>query len=435
MMSNASMVYVHQTTSVSRRKKMPLKDFKYNAEEDGDVPPLVTGDEDDLESILSNVKADGGLNLVSEKKIMMANKQFTEEKESRQKIPVTVITGYLGSGKSTLLERIVLKGSELKIAVILNEFGDSSEIEKSMTIRNNGKSYEEWLDLGNGCLCCSLKDVGVKAIEAMVARSPGKIDYILLETSGIADPAPIARMFWQDEGLSSNIYIDGIVTVLDSEHILSCLDDVTGDSHWHGEKVVLDDGITVAHLQIAMADTILLNKIDKLEKSEMAVAQVEDRVQGINALAPIYHTKYGNISLDKILNLHAFTVSNILETHGTFHDPRISTVTLSCRPLKNYEEFQVIEEQFLQLLLWRDFGRDEDGTEIGLEVHRTKALIIVGTDVKIVQGVRNTYDILPGDLLPNVEECKFVFIGKYLDAEHLQTKLEKALKNHDSSTK
>ena len=84
-----------------------------------------------------------------------------------------------------------------------------------MTIRNGSDSYQEWLDLGNGCLCCSLKNIGVKAIEDMVERSPGKIDYILLETSGIADPAPIAKMFWQDDGLSSSVFVDGIITVLD----------------------------------------------------------------------------------------------------------------------------------------------------------------------------------------------------------------------------
>ena len=104
--------------------------------------------------------------------------------------------------KSTLLQNIG-KTANKRLAIILNEFGDSSVIEKSVTIQDQDDSVQEWLDIGNGCLCCTVKDNGVTAIENLIENSKDKIDYILLETTGVADPAPIAKMFWLDEGLAS----------------------------------------------------------------------------------------------------------------------------------------------------------------------------------------------------------------------------------------
>ncbi|KAL1462260.1 hypothetical protein WDU94_014109 [Cyamophila willieti] len=134
-------------------------------------------------------------------------------------VPVTIITGYLGAGKTTLLNYILTEQHDKKIAVILNEFGEGSAMEKSVSVGNSGNLYEEWLELKNGCLCCSVKDNGVKAIENLMLKR-GKFDYILLETTGLADPGPIAKVFWLDKELGSDIYLDGIVTVVDSNHIL-----------------------------------------------------------------------------------------------------------------------------------------------------------------------------------------------------------------------
>ncbi|KAM3165551.1 cobW domain-containing protein [Lachancea thermotolerans] len=397
-----------------------LKDFSYKEDEDGDIPSLIGGNEENLSDILNSIKSDGGGTIVSDKKIELANKQIEEAGSSEApRVPVTIITGYLGSGKSTLLEKIALKGSDKKIAVILNEFGDSSEIEKSMTIRNGENSYEEWLDLGNGCLCCSLQDVGVKAIESLIARCPGKIDYIILETSGIADPRPIAKMFWQDDGLYSNVYLDGIVTVLDAENILTCLDDVSPATHWHGEKVVTDDNITIAHLQVALADCILINKIDRLgaAANQDAVREIENRVRQINAAASLHHTSFGEVSLDKVLDLHAFeSVKFEGSSDSTMHDPRIRTVTLTFRALKDEDEFQRFLDGFLRTVHWKGFGHDLEGD---WEIQRTKGLIIVGDNCKVVQGVRETFDVLPGKRLDSAVSCKMVFIGKGISREVL----------------
>ncbi|CCD27346.1 GTP-dependent zinc transferase NDAI_0K01550 [Naumovozyma dairenensis CBS 421] len=420
-----------------------LKDFKYKESEDGELPSLVTGSETNLNEILSNVKGDGGINLVNIEKVDRCNQQISAPSNDsifmEKKIPVTIITGYLGSGKSTLLEKIVLKGSDMKIAVILNEFGDSSEIEKAMTIRNQESSTQEWLDLGNGCLCCSLKNVGVKAIEDMIARSPGKIDYILLETSGIADPAPIAKMFWQDDGLNSNVYIDGIVTVLDSEHILKCLDDISPETHWHGENVITKENLTIAHFQIAMADVIILNKFDKIENNEKLINEVNVKIGQINSTAKIHFTKYGELPLNYIIDLHSydrvnFTNNEKLMARSTLHDPRMSSVMLTFRPFKNNDEFLRFEKKFLQVLLWKEFGVTTDTFNNNMkkewEIQRTKGLIVINNEnskskdekiVKVIQGVRDTYDVLPGQSeTSNCDECKIVFIGKYLDQEKIQ---------------
>lgn len=154
----------------------------------------------------------------------------SEETESSPggKIPVTIITGYLGAGKTTLLNYILTEQHNKRIAVILNEFGEGSALEKSLAISQGGELYEEWLELRNGCLCCSVKfvssyrDSGVKAIENLMQRR-GKFDYILLETTGLADPGAVASMFWVDSELGSDIYLDGIVSVVDAKHGLQHL--------------------------------------------------------------------------------------------------------------------------------------------------------------------------------------------------------------------
>uniref|UniRef100_A0A8C0QS69 CobW/HypB/UreG nucleotide-binding domain-containing protein n=1 Tax=Chelonoidis abingdonii TaxID=106734 RepID=A0A8C0QS69_CHEAB len=133
------------------------------------------------------------------------------------KIPVTIITGYLGAGKTTLLNYILTEQHSKRIAVILNEFGEGSALEKSLAISQGGELYEEWLELRNGCLCCSVKDNGLKAIENLMQKK-GKFDYILLETTGLADPGAVASMFWVDAELGSDIYLDGIVSVVDAKY-------------------------------------------------------------------------------------------------------------------------------------------------------------------------------------------------------------------------
>ncbi|KAH3676423.1 hypothetical protein WICMUC_002054 [Wickerhamomyces mucosus] len=386
-----------------------------------EIPDLVTGEETDLQERLS--KIDATITKLGDSKVAEYKETLSLRLSNKpiKKIPITIITGYLGSGKSTLLDQIAKKGGR-KLAVILNEFGDSSEIEKSLTLTNEaGSSYEEWLDLGNGCLCCTVKDNGVQAIEDLIEKSGDKIDYILLETSGIADPAPIARMFWLDDGLKSNVYIDGVITVLDSEHILKSLEDVGG--HWHREQgiEVHDDGesgITTAHLQIALADAILLNKTDKLAGDK---DKILSRINEINSIAPVYETKFGDIELGNILDIHAFETNIKLNQDslkkGAFHDSRISTISFSFGPVTEQQSENV--EKFIQFILWESII---DGQEI--EVHRSKGIIIkIEGNPVVLQGVREAYEFTEINKTDMILS-KLVFIGKNLNKNDIIVEFE-----------
>lgn len=412
-----------------------------------DLPDLV----ESLDQVVSEPKSSYSPQIAA-KPLQLEPESQESSKTANKKIPITIVTGYLGSGKSTLLDYIG-KTTNQRLAIILNEFGDSSLIEKSVTIKDNEKNetVQEWLDLGNGCLCCSVKDNGVTAIENLIENSRDKVDYILLETTGIADPAPIARMFWLDDGLSSSVYIDGVVTVVDSENILKCLDDVGG--HWHREnkylkqfqavedveeedileeQALLNEGITTAHLQIAMADAILINKVDKIEDNlEARLEELKTRLSTINSTCPIYPTKFGDIDLTKVLNLHSYEanaskIADITSSKGmeSFHDDRIKTVTLSF-PFLKHDKFDSIE-LFIQSVLW-------EKTVLGspVEIHRLKGIIVRimddgEYDARVVQGVRETYDIINGaKLIEGINENKLVFIGKGLNTKDLMNELNK----------
>ena len=216
------------------------------------------------------------------------------------KVPVTIITGHLGSGKTTLLNYVLTEQHDKKIAVILNEFGEGSVDEKSMSVGTDGELYEEWLELRNGCLCCSVKDNGVKAIESLMEKK-GKFDYILLETTGLADPGPVAAIFWMDDELGSEIYLDGIVTVVDAKNTLKQLNEVPED----------DSKVNAAVKQVALADIILLNKVD-LMQNDAELNKVKDRLKSINSLASLVPTQMSKIDLDKVLDLHSYDGKDII---------------------------------------------------------------------------------------------------------------------------
>lgn len=371
-----------------------------------DIPLLVTGDESDLQQRLQDAQfQEPGL---TEQQIRRYNETLKlRQTDVAKRIPVTIITGYLGSGKSTLLNRIAKEGKR-KFAVVLNEFGDSVDIERALTVTDGDTSRTEWLDLGNGCLCCTVRDSGVQAIEDLVERSGDSIDYILLETSGIADPAPIARMFWMDEGLKSNVYIDGVVTVLDSGNLQQCLNDLGG--HWHKEHGLgdVDEGVTTAHLQIALADVILLNKIDTLKDDKESLLR---NVSEINSTASIYETQYGQIDLGKLLDLHAFE-SNIKlgEDKGSFHDSRISTIAFEFGTLTS-DEFQQFEK-FIQHILWESQINQKQ-----VEIHRTKGIIKTELQSHVLQGVREEYEFI--DTTTQLPMSKLVLIGKNLNRDDI----------------
>lgn len=184
-----------------------------------------------------------------------------------------------------------------------------------MIVNDGEHEFEEWLELNNGCLCCTVKDSGVEAIEKLMKRK-GKFDWILLETSGIADPGPIAKIFWMDEGLGSDLYLDGIVTVLDASNIIKSLNDTSNSELvYHG--AIENEPISTASIQVALADVIILNKIDKVSPEELV--KVREKVTEINSLASMIETSYSKISMDSIFDVKAY------ETEFKFDEKKFHT--------------------------------------------------------------------------------------------------------------
>ncbi|PVH85992.1 cobW-domain-containing protein [Cadophora sp. DSE1049] len=334
------------------------------------------------------------------------------------KVPITIVTGYLGAGKTTLMNYVLNEQHGKKIAVILNAI----DIEKSLTVNKGGEKVEEWLEVGNGCICCSVKDSGVNAIESLMEKK-GAFDYILLETTGLADPGNIAPLFWVDEGLGSTIYLDGIVTLVDAKNILKSLDEPVQETIQHEEhEGHRGPALTTAHLQISHADILVINKSDLVSEEELNA--VKERVQAINGLATLHITTRGKVPRLEgfLLDLHAYDDVGALDVAEKGHshlDPTIATITISV-PLLEAERLPRLDE-WLRSILW-DSKLPSPGTgEEKFEIHRLKArLPLSDGNVKIVQGVRDVFDIVDA---PNASEStetastlegKVVLIGRNL---------------------
>ncbi|XP_045696743.1 COBW domain-containing protein 3 isoform X2 [Phyllostomus hastatus] len=326
--------------------------------------------------------------------VPIETKQREEEEKSGPgvKIPVTIITGYLGAGKTTLLNYILTEQHSKRVAVILNEFGEGSAVEKSLAVSQGGELYEEWLELRNGCLCCSVKDNGLRAIENLMQKK-GKFDYILLETTGLADPGAVASMFWIDAELGSDIYLDGIITIVDSKY---------GLKHLTEEKP--DGLINEASRQVALADIIIINKTDLV--SEEDLNKLRTTIRSVNGLGKILETQRSRVDLSNVLDLHAFdSLSGIslqekLQHLPTIHphlDQSIITVTFEVPGNAKEENLNV----FIQ----------------GLVSIKDKP------QQMIVQGVYELYDVeeTPVSWKDDAERTnRLVLIGRNLDKDILK---------------
>ena len=221
---------------------------------------------------------------------------MTPMSETITKTPVTVLTGYLGAGKTTLLNRILTEEHGKRYAVIVNEFGEVG-IDNDLVVGAD----EEVFEMNNGCVCCTVRGDLIRVLQGLMKRKGG-FDAIVVETTGLADPGPVAQTFFVDDDVKARTYLDSVTAVVDAKHILLRL----GDS-----KEAVE--------QIAFADQIVLNKTDLVSEDDLR--HVEARIKRINPLAPIHRAQRSNVPLEAIIGKHSFDLERITELEPEFLNP------------------------------------------------------------------------------------------------------------------
>ena len=340
------------------------------------------------------------------------------------KIPVTVLTGYLGAGKTTLLNRILTGNHGKRYAVIVNEFGEIG-IDNDLIVESDEEIYE----MNNGCVCCTVRGDLIGVLERLL-RQPGRFDAIVLETTGLADPAPVAQTFFMGEEVRAATALDAIVTVVDARHFPTQIRECPE-----------------AEDQIAFADVVLVNKADLVSPTEYAA--VETAVRAINPYAELHRTERSAIALDRILDRGAFNLQRVLEhdpdflhghdhAHGPacapgcgheshahdhahpapspIHDRTVSSVSLSTGEIDGTRFFP-----------WIHALTQAEGANI---LRMKGILALRGEDQRyVVQGV---HMIVEGERqrawkAAEVRRSRLVFIGRNLQEERLRDGLEGCL--------
>lgn len=319
------------------------------------------------------------------------------------RIPVTVLTGYLGSGKTTLLNRILSGNHGKRYAVIVNEFGEIG-IDNDLIVESDEEIYE----MNNGCVCCTVRGDLIRVVEGLMRR-PGRFDAIVVETTGLADPAPVAQTFFMDDDVRSKTELDAVVALADAKHLPLRLKDSRE-----------------AEDQIAFADVVLLNKTDLVSEDELA--GLERQIRAINPSARIHRTERADIDLGRVLDRGAFDLSRALENDPHFlehdhhhhdngvaaiHDATVKSISLRAGPLDPKRFFPWIQKI----------------TQIdGPNILRLKGIIAFDGDADryVVQGI---HMIVEGDHQRawkdgEKRESRIVFIGRDLDEEKLKRTFE-----------
>ncbi|MDB5094770.1 MAG: hypothetical protein JWO85_2871 [Candidatus Eremiobacteraeota bacterium] len=218
------------------------------------------------------------------------------ERANDRRVPVTVLTGFLGSGKTTLLNRILSENHGKRIAVIENEFGEIG-IDEALVIGAD----EEVFEMNNGCICCTVRGDLIRILGNLMKRRD-RFDYILVETTGMADPGPVAQTFFVDADVKSATRLDAIVTMVDAKHVWDHIDDAAEVTS-----------------QVAFADVVLLNKCDLVTPAD--VDRLEQKIRAINAAAKIYRTTGAEVEMERILDVGGFDLGRALATDAMFLEP------------------------------------------------------------------------------------------------------------------
>ena len=310
-----------------------------------------------------------------------------------EKIPVTVLTGYLGAGKTTLLNRILTEPHGKRYAVIVNEFGEIG-IDNDLVVGAD----EEVFEMNNGCICCTVRGDLIRIMDGLMKRK-GKFDAIIVETTGLADPAPVAQTFFVDQDVSDAAKLDAVVTVADAKWLTDRLKDAPE-----------------AKNQIAFADVIILNKIDLVSPDELTA--VEDRIRAINPYARIHRAKNCQVPIAEVLNRNAFDLDRIIELapdfleegHHHHHDEDMQSVSVRHPGAVDPDKFM----PWISDLTQRE----------GPNILRCKGIVAFRDEPKrfVFQGV---HMILDGDLQGTwkdgeTRQSRVVFIGRNLDEDAIR---------------
>merc|ERR1719401_822516 len=331
------------------------------------------------------------------------------------KVPVSVLTGFLGSGKTTLLNHILEANHGKRIAVIENEFGEVG-IDDKLVKGGSMAEEENIVEMNNGCICCTVRGdliAGLKKLIKNSKKSKKLLDGVMIETTGLADPAPVAQTFFADDFVQQHMRLDGILTLVDAKHIIQHLED---------EK---PEGVeNEAVEQIAFADRILLNKCDLVD-GEAELVDVEKRIRAINESVPIKRTTNSEVDMDFILGIHGFSLDKIIEMDDAFledshdhqHDSRVSSVGIDI-------EGEVVQQKLNEWIGWLL-------KEKGVDLFRSKGVLAVkGMKQKFVfQAIHMLFaNSNEGEWAPGEERrCKMIFIGKNLNREELTSGFMKCL--------
>ena len=325
-------------------------------------------------------------------------------KSQKGKIPVTILTGFLGSGKTTLLNNILTEEHGHKIAVIINEFGEIG-IDGDLVI----KDEDSVLELANGCLCCTVKGDLTKIVQNLI-ESGQEFEHLMIETTGIANPAPVAEVFYFDPLINNSFFVNGIITLVDSVNV---------DKH-------LDDN-DECYKQIAFADLLLINKVDKVD--EQRLNDIKKIIKLVNPMAEQVRCSHSKIDISKILNVESLHERMLKEENiddhnhkehehehhhhheGHEHDSPIESLSIAVNGAFNQANLRY----WLSTLL---FDRSDT-------IYRMKGIINVeGREEKLIfQSVHRLFEDAIGPKWEKGEEkiSKIVFIGEKLDKEELQT--------------